>query len=163
MSDRFLSRDELVDAGLAKAITMPLAGATMPQEATTAPVTAQSLKTRMDQDQERTAARLFIALCRESGLPAPAPQYLFMPGERKFRLDFAWPEYRLGLEVQGGLGSVVGAHSSKKGAHRDMEKHNAAVLRGWSILYASPKQLCTAETIELVKDYKRNEGLTDEW
>jgi very-short-patch-repair endonuclease len=45
-------------------------------------------------------AKLWLLLCR-SGLPLPERQYwVSLPGGR-YRLDFAWPEHRVGLECDG--------------------------------------------------------------
>lgn len=53
--------------------------------------------------------------------------------DRKFRLDFAFPPERLGIELEGGLFSG-GAHARPGGILRDMDKGNFAVLHGWRVL-----------------------------
>ena len=48
---------------------------------------------------------------------------------RKWRLDFAWPSQKLGVEIDG-----RGRHQTVKGVKDDCEKRNAAVVMGWRIL-----------------------------
>ena len=59
-------------------------------------------------------------------------QHPIGPG-RKYRLDYAWPQERLGVELEGGLYSG-GAHARPRGILRDMEKGNFAALNGWRVL-----------------------------
>lgn len=62
------------------------------------------------------------------GLPKPVSEYVFHP-TRKWRLDFAWPEYRLALEIHGGVYSG-GRHTRGTGFTEDREKMNEASLAG---------------------------------
>lgn len=56
---------------------------------------------------------------------------------RKWRFDAAWPEHRVAVEIQGGT-FMAGAHARGPQIRRDHEKHNAAVLRGWRVLFCQP-------------------------
>ena len=93
-------------------------------------------------------------------LPAPKPQYPFAaehvgrsPGVRKrltdaglrnWRLDFAWPDAKVAVEIDGGQwkpirrrdGSVSygGRHNTPEGFRSDCEKLNAAAVLGWTVL-----------------------------
>lgn len=93
---------------------------------------------------------IVAAFCRECGLPAPVFEYAHIPG-RRFRLDLAWPEHKVGIEVQGGVW-IRGAHSGGKGQLRDMEKRNLSTLAGWRVLEVVPKKLCLTETMEMVRE-----------
>jgi hypothetical protein len=84
------------------------------------------------------------------GLATPVAEYRFHP-ERRWRFDLAWPEYRLALEIEGGLW-VGGRHNSPQGFFRDLEKYNAAAVLGWRILRVTPKAVGTLVTIQLVRD-----------
>src|ERR1700733_14572633 len=53
--------------------------------------------------------------------------------ERKWRLDFAFVEQRLGIEIDGGSRSY-GRHNRSEGFEADCEKLNAAAALGWRIL-----------------------------
>lgn len=78
-----------------------------------------------DSDLEESFRNLFLV----HGL-TPIQQYKFHP-VRNWRFDFCWPVAKLAIEVQGyGPG-----HNSYVGMTSDYEKHNAALILGWRILY----------------------------
>lgn len=109
---------------------------------------------------ELEAAFLFHWRVMASDLPEPATQYIFHP-TRKWRLDFAWPELKIGVEINGAGGGGYGnpvichacgtrvrarlkngglgkelrmgdpSHSSAAGQSRDAEKQNALAIAGW--------------------------------
>lgn len=85
----------------------------------------------------------------EMGLPKPVFEHDYIPG-RKFRLDIAWPDYKVGVEVQGGLW-LKAAHSTGTGIKRDMEKRNLGILNGWRVLECEPKDVCTLEMAKALK------------
>lgn len=91
----------------------------------------------------------FLNLCIEFKLPQPTQQYIFHP-QRRWRLDFAWPEHKLAVEIQGfGTG-----HTSYKGMQSDYEKHNEALLLGWRFLYFMGADLVAPnlfQTINIVR------------
>ena len=93
---------------------------------------------------------IFYALLKQAKIARPVPEYQFHP-TRKFRLDFAWTENRVGLEVDGGVW-VGGAHGRGTGIVRDQEKTNLAAGLGWRILRVTPQKLCTEQTITYLKD-----------
>jgi len=93
---------------------------------------------------------IVAAYYRECGLPTPEFEVLYIPG-RWFRLDIAWTWYRVGIEVQGGIWTK-GAHSTGTGIRRDMEKRNLGILAGWRVLECEPRDLCTAEMVESVRN-----------
>lgn len=72
-------------------------------------------------------------------LPEPTREFRAIPG-RKFRWDFAWPEQRLLLEVQGGTWGS-GAHSGGAGASRDCEKHCLATIAGFYTFSVTSDQI----------------------
>lgn len=88
----------------------------------------------------------FYLMLRAKKLPRPVPEYRFHD-TRKFRLDYAWPEFRVGLEVDGGVWTG-GAHGRGTGIVRDQEKTNLAAGEGWRILRCTPSKLATIGTIE---------------
>ena len=69
---------------------------------------------------------------------------------RKWRLDFAIIDLKIGIEIEGGVWSC-GAHTRGKGFIEDMEKYNAAVTFGWVILRFTPQDLNKITTFETVK------------
>ena len=71
---------------------------------------------------------------------------------RAWRMDFAWPEIKLAIEVNGaGFG-----HQSISGQRRDMEKTNAAIEHGWRVL-AYPAQSVTTHKrrVRIVEQIRR--------
>ena len=88
---------------------------------------------------------------RAAGLPAPAREFKAVPG-RRFRFDFAWPEFQLLLEVQGGTWGK-GAHSSGVGIARDCEKGNLATLAGWRTLNVTTDQIREGKAIRFLQSF----------
>ncbi len=83
-----------------------------------------------------------IGFCRAVGLPEPVAEYRFAP-PRRWRFDYAWPEARIAVEVEGGAW-VGGRHTRAGGFIADMEKYNRAAVLGWRILRYTPKGLSRA-------------------
>lgn len=72
---------------------------------------------------------------RAVGIPQPQREFRFAP-PRRWRMDYAWPEIMLYLEVEGGTW-VSGRHGRGAGMRGDAEKYNAAALAGWTCLRAT--------------------------
>ena len=83
-------------------------------------------------------------------------EYQFHP-LRKWRFDFVFfrilgPKSAKGaLEVEGGVWTS-GRHTRGSGFVADMEKYNEAARLGWRVLRVQPKDLCTMDTVKLIKD-----------
>jgi len=73
---------------------------------------------------------------------------------RQWKFDFAWPEYRIAAEVEGGVeqkgwmttkdGRRVpkqSRHSTPKGFREDCEKYNTAAINGWKVLRFPPSMV----------------------
>lgn len=84
------------------------------------------------------------------GLPAPVAEHRFEP-ERRWRFDYAWPEAKIALEVEGGI-YTGGRHTSSAGFVKDMAKYNRAAVLGWRVLRIEPKHLLTLATAQMVKE-----------
>lgn len=91
---------------------------------------------------------MFPAYCRHHGLPAPASEVRFHP-TRKWLFDFAWPEQKVALEVDGGVWSR-GRHTRGAGFLRDMEKINTATVMGWRVVRCTPQTLTTRDTVAML-------------
>ena len=81
-------------------------------------------------------------LCDALHLKAPVAEYKFCP-DRKWRFDFAWPNVRVAVEIDGGILSGGRHTTSISGRLRDIEKLNTAAVLGWLVLTATtlPKQM----------------------
>ena len=78
-------------------------------------------------------------------------EYKFHP-IRKWRLDFAWPDKKIGIEVHGGVWSgKFGGHTSGAGRIRDMEKMNEAVILGWAVIEVTSVHLKNGMAIDWAK------------
>ena len=71
-------------------------------------------------------------MLRTSGARNFVPEYRFHP-TRKWRLDFAWPQYLIGVEIEGGIWHR-GRHNRPAGFIEDCRKYNEAALMGWTII-----------------------------
>jgi hypothetical protein len=105
---------------------------------------------------EKTA--LFRGLCRRAGLPEPEREFAFARPDRDWRFDFAWPDRRVALEVEGGVWSA-GRHVRPQGFLKDVEKYNAAAGRGWLVFRCTPATLDSLTTVEMIKLAYESTGL----
>lgn len=97
-----------------------------------------------------------------AGLPTPIKQHRVAP-PRLHRMDFAWPDCGLAVEVQGlgrkGKGSwSMGRHQSPKGMANDCEKNYLALIRGWRVLAVTGQQVRDGIAIEWIKELLRLMG-----
>lgn len=87
----------------------------------------------------------------------PEREYRFDPA-RRWRLDFAWPEWMVAVEVQGlgrrGSGDdpqrAFGRHQMPGGVTEDYRKLNAAVLAGWRVLFVTGAMVRSGEAVRVV-------------
>ena len=91
----------------------------------------------------------FERLLRSVGLPAPVREHRFHP-VRRWRFDYAWPEQRVALEVDGGVWTG-GRHTRGAGFIKDMEKLNAATVAGWRVVRVVPSKLCASATVGMLE------------
>lgn len=86
---------------------------------------------RLDSVAEAAVERLL----RRFRLPPARPQYEVRDGDGAFvaRLDFAWPERRVALEVDG-----FRWHSSPRALHADLARQNRLQALGWSVVRTGP-------------------------
>jgi len=88
---------------------------------------------------------------KQMGLPLPVFEHQHIPG-RQFRLDIAFPDYKLGIEVQGGVyKNYRNGHTSISGILRDMEKNNLGILAGWRVFIITPEEVCMMHTVKALK------------
>ncbi len=91
---------------------------------------------------------------------APEQEYRFHP-DRKWRFDFAWPDSRLAVEIEG-LTRGGGRHQRMTGYTSDCEKYREAVRLGWRVLrYTSIEmQERPAQIVEEVAERLGELGMT---
>jgi very-short-patch-repair endonuclease len=71
----------------------------------------------------------FLQLLRSAGVPEPTPQVEISMNGSTARVDFAYPELQLAIELDG-----AAYHSSKRASCRDRIRENQLVALGWRVL-----------------------------
>lgn len=84
-------------------------------------------------------ARLINAICASVGVANPIAEFRFHP-TRRWRFDFAWPERKIALEIEGGVWNY-GRHIRPKGFLADLRKYNTAAIMGWRIIRLTPNMI----------------------
>jgi len=72
-------------------------------------------------------------------------EYKFL-SDRNFRFDFAWPEKKIALEVEGGTWTIS-RHTTGKGFEADCLKYNLAAVEGWRIIRATSEHVKTGSAL----------------
>ncbi len=101
----------------------------------------------------RTASASFPSLCRAAGLPEPVSEFKFHP-LRKWRFDWCWPDWKVALEVDGGIWHG-GRHTRGAGWIKDTEKLNAAAAAGFRMLRATPQQMASGQIFGILQEVFR--------
>lgn len=73
-------------------------------------------------------------------IPNPKREHKHIP-DRDFRLDFAWPDRKIGLEVQGMVHRIKGRFKG------DIEKRALGLLAGWRVLEVSGSEIRSGQAI----------------
>jgi very-short-patch-repair endonuclease len=76
-------------------------------------------------------------------LPEPARQHpIRNPNTgRDWKLDFAWVQEKLAVEIQGGSYLAKGGHNTAAGQAKDYIRHNHLTRNGWRVLYFNTPML----------------------
>lgn len=92
---------------------------------------------------------VFITICRTDLKVECVKEYKFHP-TRRWRFDFAIPQYKIAIEIDGGVWTY-GRHNRSSGYIADMEKFNAAASLGWVVLKFTPDEQYTKKTFDLIR------------
>jgi len=90
-----------------------------------------------------------------AGLPLPQCEVSFH-ARRKWRIDYFWPEFRLAVEIQGGM-FIKGRHVTGTGSVGDMEKFNHLTLCGIRLLCFTPRQVKSGYATVFIRAFLRGE------
>lgn len=83
-------------------------------------------------------------------LPEPVTEHRFHP-VRQWRLDIAWPDLRVGVEVDGITGGEGGGHQRAAGFENDREKDLAARELGWDVLRVTGRLIASGIAIRSIE------------
>lgn len=97
----------------------------------------------------------FLFLTRVYGLPAPVQQYRFCADHPRMLMDFAWPDKRIGIDVDGEM-----HHRGWAKMAADRRKDNVALDMGWK-LYRYTSMMLRDETVACMEQVKRALGEGD--
>jgi len=92
---------------------------------------------------------LFARQVQACRLPTPTRELSPISG-RRWRIDFAWPEHLLAVEIEGGTW-VAGRHSRGSGFAKDCEKYNALQMAGWTVLRFTGDQVESGQAINVAE------------
>lgn len=113
--------------------------------------------------QDESANREFMIQCQGLKLPPAAVQWRFANSKhpnnaaRKWRCDVLFPDYRLMVEIDGGIW-VRGAHSHPTDIIRNMTKQNDAMLLGYQVLRFTPAEVKTGHAVAFTQKVLQSKG-----
>ncbi len=82
-------------------------------------------------------------------LPTPLREYRFHE-TRKWRVDFAYPDWRIAIEVEGGTW-VSGRHNRGAGFEKDCEKYNELSLAGFYLYRFTTSMIKTGTALTTIQ------------
>jgi len=88
----------------------------------------------------------FSLQCRAYGY-MPEREYRFSD-TRRWRFDFAWPDRRIAVEIEGGTKFGMSKHSRGDGYVNDCRKYNQAALLGWDVFRFTTQMVLSGEAID---------------
>jgi very-short-patch-repair endonuclease len=74
---------------------------------------------------------------------------------RKWRFDFAWPDLKLAIEVEGGTQSGRSRHSKGQGFEDDTDKYNTAIRMGWTLFRFTGHAVRSGKAMLFVEDFMK--------
>lgn len=113
----------------------------------------RELQQRKKKTPTETAVPVLLMQIKALKLPEPVLEYRFHP-IRMWRIDVAFPFYKLAVEIDGG-GFIPGGgrHSRGPGIEADCEKYAELMLRGWRLLRTTPRQVKRGITIQWLERF----------
>lgn len=119
-----------------------------------APSPADRLNTLIKKSKREALERTLDHQIKSLQLTIPVErEYVFHP-TRKWRFDFAIPELRIAIEVEGGTFSGKDTrHTTGMGHHEDCNKYNAAAMLGWRVLRYTAKHIASGQAYDELEIY----------
>lgn len=107
-----------------------------------------------------------VVQLRARKIPAPTQEFIFHP-TRKWRLDLAWPDIKVGVEIHGGTYGILnkktgkrvaGRHTQGDGFTEDRRKMNHALLEGWMVFEFTTQQVDSGEALAFLEEFFKKQG-----
>ncbi len=83
------------------------------------------------------------------GIHQPTPEFRFC--ERKWRLDYAWVDRKLALEIEGGIWAQ-GRHNRPASMIKEMAKYNRLAVLGWRLIRCTPQDVKDGSIFATIKE-----------
>lgn len=87
-------------------------------------------------------------------LPEPQKEYKAI-ANRRFRIDRAWPDRMIAVEIEGGTYSR-GRHVRPLGFEMDCEKYNLLTLDGWKVFRFTTNQIMDGRALLIMTQLLRD-------
>lgn len=124
--EEVLDRAEVAGVLTVAAVEWELAAVSRPGRRGTGPLReVLDRRALLDEPPDGMLEPRFARLCKLAGLPTP----VFQHPVGRFRIDFAYPELRIAIEVDG-----YGSHSSPTAFQSDRDRQNILVSQRWTVL-----------------------------
>ena len=81
--------------------------------------------------------------------PGAKTEYRFHP-VRRWKMDFAWPDRMVALEIEGGI-YTQGRHTRGKGYENDCIKYSTAAVMGWCVIRSTYDMLADGTAFTLLE------------
>jgi very-short-patch-repair endonuclease len=115
---------------------------------------AQYYQRLQRQARDEKWEEMFLDHCTKYKLTAGLQvEYLFH-ADRKWRLDFAWPDRKIAVEIDGGTRSQ-GRHNRHEGYTEDCIKINNATAMGWRVYRFPGEMVKTWAAADFMKNLLR--------
>jgi len=82
-------------------------------------------------------------------LPVAVREFRPLP-PRRWKIDFAFPEQMIAVEVEGGTFSG-GRHTRPMGFERDCDKYNSLTIAGWKLIRVTGSMVRNGEALQYVE------------
>lgn len=86
-----------------------------------------------------------------AGYTGYVQEHMFHP-TRRWRFDFAWPDLKLAIEIQGGT-HIGGRHTRGSSVEEDYIKFNSATVLGWSVLQVTGDQVRSGYALSVLDEF----------
>ena len=110
-----------------------------------AKILTQAPKPAPAEHKESQLERRFLQQLEQAGLTECCFREYYAINGRDFRLDFAFPSKKVGIEVQGAVHRIKGRHRA------DIEKRALHLLSGWRVLEVGGAEIKSGVAISWIK------------